>query len=340
MPIMALLNINSRHLAFSDGDTVSNNPTKKYFDFLTNFNGIRVSRPHSDEDTIPPSGSVTLFSGTRALTLDGTTVMALTLSPAYPSVYRLAATGGQAPGFRTSRTLTLNGQLINVTINNNSTVDFALAEASGQNFATVQVGDALFIPGPSTGDADTVFNPSNEGFWTVLAVGPVGAAANHKITVKRQAGQTFQAESESVTLTAATQMQVFSSSGVQVGDRVRISAGFSTVSRKTYQVTNVTASWVEFFSSDPLPLESGRSPGASGISVYSEARNFVRILADQAASVQLNGGGSVPITPRLSGDPDQPGWLDVWGTFWEIILINESTSSELNYKLLTATEST
>lgn len=337
---MAILNINSRHMAFSDSDSVTANPNKRYFDFLSNFNGIKVSRPESDEGVIPPSGTASLFSGTRTLSIDGTTTFDLSLSIAQPSVYRLAVTAGTVAGFRTTRALTMNAEQITVSVNNNATADFALQSVSAQSFASVQVGDVLFVPGTSTGDAASPFSALNEGFWTVLAVGPVSAVANKKVTVKRLNNQSFQAEAEVVTLTANSQLVAFSSGPVQVGDWMRISAGFSQVSRRTYQITQVTDSWVEFFSSEPLPLQSGILPGASGVAIYSEARNFIRVEVDQDAEIRVNGASvGVPLTAQSPGNPDGPGWFDVWGVFWDVVLINQNTGEPLNYKLLTATKS-
>ncbi len=336
---MAILNINANLIAFSDSESVTTNPRKRYFDFTTNYNGIRIKKPESDEDALAPSETRTLFSGVRTLTVDGTTEFDLSLSVAYPSVYRLAAVDGTAPGFRTARALTLAAEQVIITVNNNATADFSLDEASSNTFALVQVGDIVFIPGPITGDPASPFSDINQGFWTVLAKGPVGAGANRRLTLRRLPGESFSAVDETVVIVANTDFQAFTSGTVQVGDSLRISAGFSSVAWKTYTVTSVTASWIEFFSSDPLPLEAGIFPGASGITIYTNARNFIRLEVDQDAVVRLNGdtGNFNLLSPRMSADPDGVGYFEMWGTIWSLVLVNSSSGATLNYKLLAAT---
>src|SRR5690606_14922263 len=97
-----------------------------------------------------------------------------------------------------------------------------------------------------TGDAalSSPFNVLNGGFWSVLA------RTSTVVTVVRPNGESFSGTSEAVALTSDAQLQAFSSSGVQVGDTLEISGGFSAVTQKAFEVSTVTPGWVEFVSTE------------------------------------------------------------------------------------------
>ncbi len=336
---MPILNINTNHLCFADSESVTTNPRKRFFDFTTNLNGIKVRRPESDDGVLAPGETQTLFSGVRSLTIDNSSTFDLSLSSILPSTYRLTCVSGTAPSFRVARAVTMNGEEIGIIINNNATVDFTLDEFSSNTFVAIQVGDVVFIPGPTTGDSASPFSDINQGFWTVLAKGAVGSGANRKLTMKRPGGDIFQATDENVIVTANSQFQAFSSGAVQIGDSLRISSGFSSVTLQTYQISKVTSSWVEFFSSEPLPLESGIVPTASGISIYSDARDFIRLEVDQNAVVRLNGDPNDfnTISPMVTSDSERVGYFEKWGAIWSLVLVNQNQGSALNFRLLAAT---
>lgn len=104
--------------------------------------------------------------------------------------------------------------------------------------------------------------------------------------------------------TFASQVQIFSSAGVQVGDTLVISGGFSKASWGSYEITAVTAQSVEFSSSSPLPQES--SVLTEAITIYSNAKTFVYIESDSLLDVILNGVDIGQIEPFLINNAALP----------------------------------
>lgn len=329
---MPVLNIHSSHLIYGDDEVATANPKRVYVDWTRSVNNVAVDRPDSRSYVVDPGGVLTIFSGTRATSIDGTSQFALTLNPVKTDVYRLTGTAGTAPAFRTDRALNLNGLVVTVAVNNNATATFTLDPMASPDFAAVQVGDQLFVPGASTGDSASPFNPVNCGFWVVIA------KTAKKLTLVRPVSQAFSAVAEAPTLTASVQLQAFSAAGVQIGDSLEVSAGFSTVTQKTFVVSAVTASRVEFTSTESLPLESGVIPTASGLTFYTDAKRFVRVEVDQDAVVRLNGdsGNTNRLAPRVVGTADQMGFFEKWGPTWQLTVVNRSTTASMTVNFISA----
>lgn len=323
---MPILNIHSTHLIYGDTDTTTN-PKLVYVDWTRHFNTIDVENPEAKRNVLMPGESFTVFSGSRSTSIDNTTTFSIALNPIKSSVYRITHTGGTAPAFKTARSFNASGVAITATVNNNATMVFTIGAG---NF-NAQVGDIVFIPGVSTGDSVSPFNSLNEGFWSIIS------ASALKLTVVRFPTESFAGASEVVTPSSNSQFLIFSSAGVQVGDSLEISAGFSPVTQKSFVVSQVTATWVEFTSTESLPLETGISPTASGMIFYTNTKRFIRVEVDQEAVVRLNGdtGNSNRLTPRVVGDSNQIAHFEKWGPVWQLVIVNRSTNASLNLNYLT-----
>lgn len=322
-----VLEVHSTILVYGDQEANSN-PQRRYVDWARHISGFAVENPLVREFVAAPGELLNIFSGTRATSIDGTTQFDLSLNPLYPGVYRLTYNGtGTAPSFRTLRSNTVNGNQIQFTVNNNATLK--MQSLNPVSF-TALVGDILFIPGVSTGDSAGPFNPNNEGFWTVIAVS--GAT----LTLVRPVGTSFVGVNETVTPTTTTAWYIFSASGVQVDDSLEISGGFSLVTQKTYSVQTVTHQWVEFTSTEALPIESGVLPGATGATFYTDAKRFIRLESDQPARIKLNGdtGELYRIEPRVVGDPESVGHFEIWGPCWDLKVLNKSVYSPMKLTVI------
>ncbi len=335
---MPVLNVYKSILIHGDGEIATANPERRFVDWKQKLEGISVDKPDSRQYRVDPGATLTAFSGSRTLLVDGTTEFALTLNTTQTSTYRLTATAGTAAGFRTARSLALNTEIFTVTVNNNSTVDFALASGSSGTFAAVTVGDTIFIPDTTTGDSASVFSPLNIGFWVVLAKGSVSAVANKKLTLARMPGEDFEGVAESVTLTASSQFQAYSAAGVQKDDTLEVSSGFSSVTQKSFVVSRVTDSWVEFTSTEKLPLEDDITPTAAGLTIYTNAKRFIYVEADQESVVRLNGdtGNTNRLSPRVVGDLDKMAHMEKWGPVWRLDIINRSNSAVMTINIISA----
>lgn len=321
---MSVIDIHTTILVYGDGEVPTSNPKRRFVDWTRHLSGESVEQPSVREYVVQPGETLSIFSGTRNTSIDGTTAFDLSLNSTQSSVYRMTASGGTAPAFRTARAYDGTGVVHTLTINNNATLVVDIASGSF-TAAGVQVGDTVFIPGTTTGDSASPFNINNLGFWVVLAV------AATRLTMRRHVGEDFNGTAEEVTPTAASEFKIFSASGVQRGDSMEISAGFSSVSQKSFVVSEVTDEWVEFTSTEDLPLETDVTPGAVGITFYSDAKRFIRVEVDQEAVVRLNGdtGNSNRLSPRTAGDVEKVAHFEKWGPCWELAVVNRSSASSM-----------
>lgn len=298
----------------------NSNPTLSGINRRPAFYNIPVDNPQTLKYDIAPGATVTIFNGTRTLTVDGTTTFSLTLSPANPTTYRLLSTGGTVPGFRTTRTVPVAAVALTLTVGAN--LAMTVTAATGTPFSTVQIGDTVLIPGVETGDPTSPFNSLNGGLWFVLTT------SNTIITLSRDPSQVFSGISEVVTPASNSQFLVYSSDNVQDGDTVNLSAGFATSALHAFNITAVTPLWIEFSSATPLGNQTGILPTATGLVIYTLAKRFIFIETNQEVVFQINGdtGQFNKITPLVAGCQGQEGTFHKLATVWQLALINKATN--------------
>lgn len=317
----AFLSIGSQIRAYANLQQ-NNNPRARFVDWHKSLKGLHCTNPRSESYTIAVGQSLEIFNGRRDLDIDGTTEFDLTSSAVQVGRYRVTYTGeGTAPGFRISRGVDLSGESVNLNVRPDGTVIVTVDSAL---FGAVQIGDHVFIPGTATGDGDSPFNPINQGFWEVL-----GKPTSTSLQLVRLQRSDMKTLGETVDVTEPYQFEVFSADGVQVGDRIELSAGFSVSILKTYTIRAVTPMWIEFSSPSPLPDESGVLPGEDGLAVYAFAKRYIRVEADQECVVQVNGdtGESQRISPWAPADLQLAGEYTRTGPTWGLNIVNKSSTT-------------
>jgi hypothetical protein len=322
---MNILNVINSILAYSD-PTTTDNPQMRAFDFTRKFSSIQVSNPTTDFKVVAPGASLQLFNGTVSSSLDNTSVVAIQLLPAQISIYRVSITSGPA-GFRIARTVSGLGSTT-VTINNNAIAvfDFGAATLSG-----VVPGDILRISGIILNDTGPfAFSPVNSGFWTVIGV------SGTKLSCVRPVGDEFQAVNETVTA-SASDVQIYSAAGVQVGNKVSISGTLSPASQRTYVVQAVTPSTFDIMSSIPLPNETALSYVPNSFVFYSSSKRMLYLEVDQDAVVQVNADSSNnnSVNPIAPGRDDLVGYFSKFGDTYAATVVNRSVNP-MNLKWFTA----
>ena len=323
----SFLTIAQKLIAYSD-PLANDAPQQKNFDWALNIRNAGVDDPKTFQGTLAAGASLTVFDGTRSTGLDGTSAFTTTLSALdSPSRYRFTWVSGTDPVLKTSRGLTLTGQTVTVTLNADSTANFSLG---GGTYAATAAGDTVFIPGVATGDAASPFNEENVGWWTVLAV-----ISTTNLQLGRPVGTSYTAAAEAIVLSSNSQLVAFTADGVQPGDSVTISSGFSIGTWRTFTVDRVTNTWFEVLTTSAVALESAKTPGAAGMVFYSDAKQFVHLQVDQESVARFDGdsGNTVKLTPWQAGDRSQPGWIQKAGSCHKLVLVNKSTST-LNYVCL------
>jgi hypothetical protein len=123
----------------------------------------------------------------------------------------------------------------------------------------------------------------------------------------------------------ATQLDIYSAAGVQIGDSLDITGGFSPVTQGSYIVTAVTNDYVQFSSTAILPTEGPITTEA--IAFYFIAKSLIYIEADQNCGVTINGtltNNIVPISPGCCTGSGKPGILMLSSTIHALTLTNNS----------------
>ena len=277
---MSKLNLNVGISSYSDGNP-TNNPQLSHFKWQRNASGLLVSEPRSFETQVGPGQTSSLYSGSYALSSNNTTEFDLLLKAGTASTYQIVYKTGPAPQFRTKRSLasdatteisiTKNANLAIVTSTGGTSPDFIV---SG-----VQVGDKVKL--------GSEFNSSNQGTFSILSVTASSLTFVNENAVPETSivlGSGFEDE-----------LRIFSAAGVQIGDKIEISGGFSPASFGTYEITGVQDNIVELYSTTALPVESDISNVQ--ISIYTSAKRLIYVEATKKCTLNINGSQQVDINP-------------------------------------------
>lgn len=320
---MTTLNLLHSMAAYNDSTSgvINNNPKFRVADWNRQYFGLDVENAQSQNFVILPNSSITLYDGSRSTSIDGTTTFSITNTTG--STYQIYYSTGTAPAFRTQRVLSTSVTTsFNVVVNNNAVVSLTQNSGPAVDFSTVQVGDTLYI------SSNSLFNVGNQGYYPIIAKG------SNYIQIQNVSAV---AESNiSLSTTFANDFQIYSSSGVQAGDTVVISAGFSPVTQGSYQVTAVAPNFFEFISSSPLPIETSITTTASGLNFYNNAKFITYIETDQNCYIRFdsdntNVGTIEPFAP-------ESGVLGMYiktGYNYRAVLTNRSPISNCNVYLFT-----
>ena len=312
---MSTLNIYKKIVAFNDTDQ-TNAPKLQPINWnRSTLNAIPVEAPSTNPYCLYALSTKDIFDGSVTLAYDATTEFTLTLSPLSSSRYRLTWTDGKDPVFRTARTVALDDGDLTITIQSNQTA--VVTHEDGAVFSSVVVGDDVFIPGVSTGDT-ALFSTLNEGHWVVLD------ASSTQLVLVRETGVVFSGITETVAITDNSQVLIYSSAGVQIDNVVDFVSGFNSSILHTYEIVEVTSSFIEFESSSPLALQTV-IPGVNSIVVYDSAKRYIYIESNQELDVTINGVTLPSIIPFQSGNNDYPGIFELSSIIYSLSLTNRST---------------
>ena len=291
----------------------SNDPDLNNFKWNREIDGLCVTNPLSQAFSLAPGETKTLFNGSRTLTQDGTTQYSTTQVLGSTNTYQLNWVGGTAPTFRAAR-VTGADTTTQVTVTQNGPV-LTFASTGGTSFSLlsggVVVGDQVLI--------GNNFNTLNQGTFTLIAVTATSFSIVNETGVPEGP----------ITLSAVSQVDIFSAAGVQVGDTLLISGGFSPVTQGSYRVTAVTDSYLQFYSTAILPLEGPITTQA--IAVYSAAKSLVYLEADQNCSVTLNGSNVAQVSPFIINNYTKPGMFMNSSTIYSMSVTNNSVNPATLY---------
>lgn len=274
------LNIFTTVNIYSDS-SITNNPLQNNVNWTNNAQGIEVNEPESKNITVYPGQTETLFSGVVATAVDNTTTFNLEINPEISNTYKLSHEDGTAPAFRVARSLAADATTqITVTVSGSLAI-LSHTAGTAPNLASVVVGDNIRL--------GAGFGESNRGVFSVIQ------KTSSSLTIVNS-----KAVGEVVVLGAdfADDLMVYSSNGVQIGQKVKISEGFSVYSNGTYEIVDVAPSYLIFASTKGLPEELDI---LSEVVIFSNSKSFIYIEADRDCSVTFDGIAQGLIKPLKFG---------------------------------------
>jgi hypothetical protein len=301
---MSKLNILTSIFGYED-ENPTNNPSKANFRWTTDLQGIEIKEPKSETVKLAPSQSKSLFSGMASLLDDNTTTYDITLKPSTTNTYIIMHNSGTAPEFRQARNIASDATTEVDVTKNGPLLTFTASAGTIWNLTSVLVGDEVRIGG--------VFNIQNQGKYKILS------KTTTSFTVDSASG--VAETSISLGITFSSQVQIYSSTGVQIGDKVDLTSGFSSVSLGTYEITDVASDYIEIFSPKVLPEEIAVQ---TTLNIYTSQKKFIYIESDKKLDIKINGIISNKIEPIQFGTKQKPGIFLNTGSVYSLEIENKS----------------
>lgn len=311
---MSKVNLQVNLIAFDDVKP-SNNPQIRAFDLLYKKTEVPASEPVSQSKVIPAGSTMSIFDGTRDTDIDGTTEFTSTRPDSTKNIYRFSHTGGTAPALRTDRAIGIdNTTEFTVTVNG-PIMTLTHSAGTAPDFSNVIVGDILNImsgAGPSS---------NNQGMFTILSK-----------TVDSISVSNLSASAQVFVVLDADKLLVYSNGAsdnkIQIGDKVIISAGFSSSVFGTYEITQVTPNWFEVLVGYPngIPTEADVIVGVNGLTFYSSAKKMILVAAQQRCSLRINGATDdrLELIPEELDNPEKPALFITQGIVYNLSIKNLS----------------
>lgn len=300
-----LVNING----YSDLNA-SNSPSLNNVNWCRDMQGIDITDPVSTSIKLPAGESAILFSGNVTSSDDATTTWDIALKSGTSNTYVISHNAGTAPDFRTPRTEGSDATTQVTVTKNAKLLTFSSTGGTAFNLIAggVQVGDIARI--------GSSFNVANQGTYKILAVTATS------FTVENESGL---AES-SITLGAsfADEINIYSSAGVQIGDKINIIDGFSSVTHGTFEISDVSHDYLEFESVSSLPEETGISNSPAAFLIYRDLKQFLYIESDQKLEITLNSSNTVTLNTMNSGIEKKNGVFMNSGSIYSATIENKS----------------
>lgn len=313
---MSILNLQLHSISFFDNKP-SNNPMLRHFDLTYKLMGQKVDNPEQKIFLIPPQTFETIYDGTRANSINSLTEFDVTKPYIDKDIYRFTWNGvGANPAFRIDRNIGITTSTqFSVTVNG----PIATFTLTAGPFVTtnIQVGDILLIL------SNAGCSASNQGRYVILS------KTTNSITVKN-----LDAVVETFTISDVDHFLIFSNGGSsnapQIKDTLLISGGFSQATWGSYEILEVTPTWIEIAVGLPngIPLQTNIAPTPSNFVIYKKLKRFVLIATQSPISVRFNdhAGDEVVVAPLDASynSPELPGLLLKCGDFYKLTLNNNS----------------
>lgn len=298
---MSKLNLITSIQIYQDASP-TNNPLQSTANWTNSAQGVEVSEPETRTLKVASQQSEVLFSGVVSTDNDNTTTFDLTKKPSVSNTYILSHNSNTAPNFRQDREISLGLDTEFTLSKTGALLTFTWSDGQQPDFTGLQFGDEVLIQGP--------FDISNRGTFKLLASTP------SSFTVENYAGV-----AEVVTVQSVSDILIFSSLGVQIGQKVKLGASFAGYSQGVYEITSVKPNELEFNTSKFLPEELNVQ---AEIVVYKNSKAFVYIEYDKQCSLTINGVERKNLKPFQVGVKKANGIVMEVSDMYEATIKNES----------------
>ena len=309
---MAKLNILTSIQIYKDSSP-TNNPLQSTANWTSSNIGVEVSEPETKNLIVASQQRETLFSGVVETSVDNTTTFDLLKKSGVSNTYILRHNSGTAPEFRQERAILVDNTTELSVSKSGSLVTLTHTGGAAPDFSSVIFGDVIVL-----GNSFDVFN---RGRFKVLN------STVNSITFENIVGV-----AENITLSDSSDLQIFSADGVQVGQKVKISAGFSVYSQDVYEITEVLPDSIEFNSGKQLPEEDDI---LSQIVVYKNSKSIIYLEYDKQCTLIVNGVERKGLKPLSIGTKKTSGIALEVSDIYSAEIKNESLD-QMNVLMITA----
>lgn len=285
---MALLNFFISRLCYSD-ENPTQSPKQRNFDFLSSVQGLSVSNPISETRNILPGETILLQSTARPVASNlSLSQFSISLPKAGSDIVRLRWEGaGSAPGFRTLRVTNHSSSTTYSSVRMSPSASQITLTGGGVDLSSVIPGDVIFLQETDSSFSSPI-NPSSTGqSFTILS-----KSANSIIV--RDNGMISQESNIILGSDFSSTIRIFSSEGVQVGDKLRIASdsAFNSENKlKDFQVMSVTDRDITFYNPNVIP-ETVVVGVNTPFLFYSRLINFVTIESSSTIYLSFDGSSS------------------------------------------------
>lgn len=291
------LNFSFNRIAYADGGCITNNPTLRSYDWITQENGLPVRDTYSFDSIILPGQSTVLKSTERTLLADATTSMVvnLPLTGNEYARYRWSGTG-TAPAFRTLRNIAVDATTnLTITLSGIGAAIISTSSGTAANFSTCQIGDNVYLQ-PNDDTYTSPFNIVNTSLYPGMLYTVIDKTSS-TITVRNPGNMTGETVALGASFSSA--IRVFSASGVQIADSVIFDPSCAlNVQNKTgqFDVFMVTDRDLYLLNANAVSSSAVALGVASPIRVFSDIISFMALDATGAITLRFNNNTGTDLT--------------------------------------------
>lgn len=290
----------------------TNNPMKNNFKWSNDMQGIEIKDPYSRSFLLPANENLVLFSEEVVISDDNTTTYDLDVKGDVVNGYSITYNSGTAPLFRVPRNVLADNTTEVKLTKNGVLMKLEASAGTPFDFSSVVVGDEVRF--------DFSYNPNNLGKFKVLS------KTSTTLTFENVNG----VDETSIYGSDINKLYIYSSTGVQVGQKVKINSGFSSVSHGTYEIVDVTPTSLVFISTKTLPIETALEK----LNIYKDSKKFIYIESSEEVSLVIDGVDAGNIRPIVIGTSKRPGvFLRSCDIYKCEIIGNITKNSEICYIL-------